>query len=227
MEKKYNYYDYLRYELFEELIPRLLYKGTSEEQNDFFQSLLQGNKHMIHELFQTMCEDDGVPYPYNNVDFETEIFERGGVNILQILLPPCDPEINAILRAYLLYIKWEDRGYIKKYFLIRRFDNGDVFNLYISPDIKGYLCEELTEHIDDMEYEYWRLVRDFTALMVQDMRSAKERKKSRQKAKTGNRRNKDKKDVKECSEDEINPDKETGLEEFIEYIQRIQKKDPE
>ena len=178
MEQKYSYYDYLRQELFEELIPKMLYKGTEEESSRFFQQLFQENKRLVRDMFQTLCEDDGVAYPYHNKDFETEILERGGIHMLQILLPPGDPGISDVLRAYLMYTKKKDGSLIIKYFVIRRFEDGAVFILHITPEMEELLGEELTEHIGDMEYEYWRLVRDFARMMIRDMRSEKRRKKA-------------------------------------------------
>lgn len=172
MEEKYDHYEYLRYELFEELIPRMLYQDTGEEQNDFFQLLLQENGNLIYDMYKTLCEDDGLPCPYKRKDFEAAKFERGGVNILQMLTPRNSPEISGVLRAYLLYMKHGDGGFMKKYFVIRRFQNGNVFNLYITPEAEGVLGEELTGHAGDMEYEYWKLVRDFTRIMIQDMHGA-------------------------------------------------------
>ena len=102
METEYDRYDCLRYELFETLIPAMLYKGTEKERDEFFGFLKQDGKVFIHDMYQTLCEDDSLPYPYENPDFEVRIFERGGVNILQILLPPYNPNINDILRVYLL-----------------------------------------------------------------------------------------------------------------------------
>lgn len=100
MEMEYDRYDCLRYELFEMLIPAMLYKGTEKERDEFFGFLKQDGKIFIHDMYQTLCEDDGLPYPYGNPDFEVKLFERGGVNILQILLPPYNPNINDILRVY-------------------------------------------------------------------------------------------------------------------------------
>lgn len=87
----YDRYDCLRYELFETLIPAMLYKGTEKERDEFFGFLKQDGKTFIHDMYQTLCEDNGLPYPYGKPDFEVRIFERGGVNILQILLPPYNP----------------------------------------------------------------------------------------------------------------------------------------
>lgn len=36
-------------------------------------------------------------------------------------------------------------------------------------NVKGYWGEELTEHNEDMEYEYWRLVRSYLQIIVWDM----------------------------------------------------------
>ena len=36
MEMEYDRYDCLRYELFETLIPAMLYKGTEKERDEFF-----------------------------------------------------------------------------------------------------------------------------------------------------------------------------------------------
>lgn len=51
MEKQYNHYDYLRWELFEKLIPSMLYKGTEEQKEEFFQLLIHDGKNVIHSLY--------------------------------------------------------------------------------------------------------------------------------------------------------------------------------
>lgn len=176
MEQKYTYYDYLRHELFEVLIPRMLYKGTGEENSQFFQLLFRENKQLIRDMFQTLCEDDSVPYPYHDTDFDTEILRRGGIQFLQIVLPPGSPEISDVLRAYLMCATKGDGSPIIKYFVIRRFEDGSVFILNITPEAEELLGEELTEHIGDMEYEYWRLVRDFARMVIRDMRAGTKQK---------------------------------------------------
>lgn len=170
MEKEYDKYDCLRYEIFETLIPVMLYEGTEKEKDDFFGFLMQDGKTLIHDMYQIVCEDDGLPYPYEKKDFEVEILERGGVNILQILLPTYNPNINDILRAYILFTKREDSRYSRRYFVIKRFENGNIFNLYVSSKIEKILGEELTGHSGDMEYEYWKLVYDYAKVMIQEIR---------------------------------------------------------
>ncbi len=173
MEKEYDEYDCLRYELFETLIPVMLYQGTEKERDEFFGFLKQDGKTFVHDMFQSICEDDGLPYPYENSDFQVEVFERGGVNIIQILLPAFNANINSALRAYLLFTKGGDDREKRRYFLIKRFKNGNVFIMYVNPESEQLLGEELTEHADDMEYEYWKLVCDYVKVIIQDMRRNK------------------------------------------------------
>ena len=173
MEMEYDRYDCLRYELFETLIPAMLYKGTEKERDEFFGFLKQDGKIFIHDMYQTLCEDDGLPYPYGKPDFEVEIFERGGVNILQILLPSYNPNISDILRVYLLFTKSDDSRDTRRYFVIKRFKDGKIFILYANPECEKLLGEELTEHTGGMEYEYWRLVRSYAETILLDMRENK------------------------------------------------------
>lgn len=46
VEKEYDGYDCLRFELFETLIPAMLYKGTEKEKNEFFGYLKQDVKYL-------------------------------------------------------------------------------------------------------------------------------------------------------------------------------------
>ena len=55
METEYDRYDCLRYELFETLIPAMLYKGTEKERDEFFGFLKQDGKVFIHDMYQTLC----------------------------------------------------------------------------------------------------------------------------------------------------------------------------
>jgi hypothetical protein len=183
VERDYDGYDCLRYELFETLIPAMLYKGTEKERDEFFGFLKQDGKTIIHDMYQTLCEDDGLPYPYENPDFEVRIFERGGVNIMQIILPSYNPNINDILRAYFLFAKSDDGRDIRRYFLIKRFKNGSIFILNVNPKFEKLLGEELTEHAGDMEYEYWRLVHNYAKIILCDM--CRNKRKNKTKPKSG------------------------------------------
>ena len=171
VEKEYDRYDCLRFELFETLIPAMLYKGTEKEKNEFFGFLKQDGKAFIHAMYQTLCEEDNLPYPHEKAEFEVEVIERRGVNILQILLPPYNPNISDILRAYLLFAKCGDSTDTRRYFVIKRFKNGKIFILYANPEWEQLLGEELTEHTGDMEYEYWKLVRTYAKAILLDMKN--------------------------------------------------------
>lgn len=178
MEKDNNYYDCLQCEFFEVLIPRMLYKGTVEQQEDFFRFLIEKKKAMVQDLYKVFCKSNDLTCPYGDSDFETELFERGGIRFLQIQVPE-HPGSGMILRAYLLFMKGEDGSCIKKYFLIRRLDNGSIFILHITPELKGILGKELTDCGEDMEAEYLELARDFVAYWIQDQRTEKRKKKKK------------------------------------------------
>ena len=61
----------------------------------------------------------------------------------------CQSDISDILRAYLLFTRLQNCSYIKRYFVIKRFKEGNVFNLCIMPEMENLLGEELTEHVED------------------------------------------------------------------------------
>ena len=169
MGKGYCKYDCLRYELFETLLPEMLYRGTEKEKDEFFSSLKQDGKTLIHDMYKIMCEDDGMPYPYGKIEFGVEAFERGGVNILQILLPPYNPNISDILRAYILYMERGDGRGTKRYFVVKRFKDGNVSILYVNAEMEVLLGEDLTGHIGDMEYEYHKLVSDYAKILILEL----------------------------------------------------------
>ena len=169
VNKRYCKYDCLRFELFESLLPQMLYCGAEKEKEEFFSSLEQDGRTLVHDMYKILCEDDGVPYPYEEKDFKVEIFERGGINILQILLPPYNPNINNVLRAYLLYTKYGDGRDTKRYFVIKRFKDGNISILYINAKMEALLGEDLTEHTGDTEYEYKKLVSDYAKILILEL----------------------------------------------------------
>lgn len=163
---RYGRYDYLRYELFEVFFPEMLYRGTDSEKDEFFFFLKEDGKTLIYGMYKIICEEDGIPNPYEKKDFDVRAFERGGVNILQILLPPNDPDIDGIMRAYLLFTKRGDRRRTKRYFVIKRLKDGRSFILYINKKLEVLLGEDLTGHMGDMEYEYYKLVSDYANILT-------------------------------------------------------------
>ena len=100
----YDKYDLLRCEFFEYLLPGLVYGGTQEEQLQLLQSLEDDGSGLIHYLFDKLCKEDGVEYPYTDNDFKVNMIERGGIHYIQICLPGYNPEINDVRRAYIVYL---------------------------------------------------------------------------------------------------------------------------
>ena len=146
----------------------MLYNGTEEEKETFFGLLQEEGDELINEMYQDICISDGLTYPYEKEDFKVEILERGGIRLLQICLPPYNPDINSILRVYFLFSKREVSNCARKYFMIKRFSSGEIFNIYVTSKFEQLLGEELTLHAGDMEYEYWKLVCDYAKVLIQE-----------------------------------------------------------
>lgn len=224
METQYNHYDYLRYELFEMLIPSMLYEGTEEQKEEFFQLLIHDGKNVIRNMYSTMCGDDKLPYPYEKEDFKVNMLERGGIRILQILLPPYNPDISDILRAYLMFTRLQNGSYVKRYFVIKRFKDGSVFNLCITPEMEKLLGEELTEHVGDMEYEYWKLVRDYSRVIFRNDKSKEKQGKAQQAENDESESIENKSDAGKWSMDWGNFDWETVLKKLEMAEKEIEQK---
>lgn len=159
----------VRIELFEMLFPKMIYSGTVEEQDRFFYALKEDGMNLVHDMYESMCEQDKIQYPYEKNDFSVKTLDRGGVGMIQINIPEQNEQMNDVYRAYVLYTNREKKEEDRKYFVIKRFcSTGNVFVFYIDATGEGFLGDELTEHQGDMEYEYWKLVQLYTHLLVQD-----------------------------------------------------------
>ena len=170
--EEFNKYDVLKYELFECLLPGLLYTGTLEEQLSVITELEDEKENLIQQLLGRMCEEDGIEYPFEEDAFRISRYEQGGVHFIEIAIPESDPQINYALRAYILYanerevkerIHW-------RYFLVKKFcEKGHVHILYVTPDREMLLGDELTDRVDDREYERRCLARNFFAVLVREL----------------------------------------------------------
>lgn len=181
---EFTKYDMMRFELFEIWLPTLIYKGTEKQQEDMISYLKNDGTQLIHELFASMCQQDGVPYPYSVVDFSVKHFLCGGIEYIEIDLPAFNPKIHDFKRAYLLMIKDENGKWIKKYYTIRRFVGESQYIMYV--DAKGNVAinEEIDDqYIDDMDHEYWRLANCFFWGYVRDMKEESKKKKRQQRKK--------------------------------------------
>lgn len=169
MTGNYDKYDLLRYEFFEYLLPGLVYGGMQQEQLSLLKALEEIGSEFIHSLFDELCKEDGEEYPYTEKDFKVNLLERGGIHYIQIFLPGYNSKINDVLRAYILYTNDRETNEIVewRYFLIKRFWNGGKIHIwYIAPDDEKYLGDELTDKADEMEYEYWRLARNYMMVLL-------------------------------------------------------------
>lgn len=64
--------------------------------------------------------------------------------------------------------RWDGRG-TKRYFVVKRFKDGNVSILYVNAKMEVLLGEDLTGHIGDMEYEYHKLVSDYAKIFVLEL----------------------------------------------------------
>ena len=165
----YDKYDLLRCEFFEYLLPGLVYGGTQEEQIQLIETLEADGSGLIHDLFDKLCKEDGVEYPYTGNDFKVNVIERGGIHYIQICLPGYNSEINDVLRAYILYTHERKSGKQVhwKYFLVKRFWNGGIINiLYVDHQGERWLEDKVLQDTKDMEYEYQNLAKEYLRMLI-------------------------------------------------------------
>lgn len=165
-ENRFCHLDEVRWEFFEKLLPKLLYGGKEEIRREAFESLKDNGQDFIWSLFRQMCEDDGIECPYEQKDFTVAVFDCHDLHFIQMNLPPYNPDIGDIVRAYILYSDDSDR----LYFVIKHFPEGDTVLLYVSSQLQVWKTGELTEHADDMSYEYRKLAADYQ-MILHDMQS--------------------------------------------------------
>ena len=171
MDSKINYYDTMRMEFFQFLLPRMIYQEAGEERDQFYNLLLTDGDNLLKIMLNDICEQDNQDYPYAEDDFKFETLERGGVSLLEIGLPPSNPNVNDLLRCYVLFMKRDNNISMVKYFAIMRFvKEKAIFILHINENGERFLGDELTGHPDDKEYEYWRLVADYAITVNTDIK---------------------------------------------------------
>lgn len=167
-EDSFSYVDKIRWEFFEKLLPKLLYNENKKVHRKTFDALKNNGQDFIYLILQQMCEEDAVECPFEMKDFKVKNFSRYNVHFIQISLPPYNPNISDIIKAYILYSKDSE----KLYFFIKRFKEGKTFLLYVNSMLQVLKIEELTEYVNDMNYEYWRLAVDYL-MILHDMQPQK------------------------------------------------------
>lgn len=137
MEQDSTNYSYLRSNFFEKQIPPMIYCGSEKERRHFFYQLRDNGRDFIYFLFNMIYADKIPSYSYEKNNFMLDVIHKDDVFMIQILLPAYNPNTDDILRTYLIFDKHNDDIAAKKYFIIKRFSNGQIFIIYISPQLKG------------------------------------------------------------------------------------------
>lgn len=169
---KFDKYNVLKYELFEQLLPEMFYTMKEEERDLFIEELENTSGNEIYDLFNSLCKEDKVNCPYEEKDFAINRFERGGVRFIEMCVPESSAQINHVLRAYILIAHERKNEEIKhmRYFMVKRFfQNGMVHVMYITPDNEVMLGDELTNHMDDKKYEYRTVARNFIMVLLNEL----------------------------------------------------------
>lgn len=168
MEQDSTYYSYLRSNFFEKLIPRIVYYGSERERYRFFQQLRDNGRNFIYYLFNMVYADEIPSYPYEKDNFILDVIQRDNVLIIQLFLPAYNPNADDILRTYLVFDKNNNDILSKKYFVTKRFSNGQNFIIYITPQLKELTLEELTIYEGNMEYEYQILINNYYKILEEE-----------------------------------------------------------
>lgn len=178
-------YDLLKYELFEGLLPGLIYTGSKEEQLALIEELEVSGKNLMQDLFSKLCEQDDIPYPFDEEVFQVSRYEQGGIHFIEIEIPESDPQISHDLRAYILYISEHETKEKNhwRYFIVKRFGSqGYIHILYITPGEEPLLGDELTKHPENREYERRRMARTYLSVLMNESEQLGEGKGSGRKA---------------------------------------------
>ncbi len=152
--------DGLKWELFEELLPKLLYMQNEEREDDFFHVLKERGQNIVYEILRQLCEEDQAECPYEADAFSVSCFSRASLHFIQMNLPPYNPSINDIVRAYIVYSDETE----PLYFLIKHFKEGETFILYVTSDFQVLKADELTRHEEDRNFEYWKLAVNYLTI---------------------------------------------------------------
>lgn len=174
MEKEFDHYEVLKWELFEKLFPKMIYYGGEGERDDFFRSLREDGQRLAFMMFEALCMEDKVDCPYKTEDFQAEAISRGNIGMVKIQPPECSPKSSGILRAYVAYSEKADAPQARLYFFIKRFAGGEAILMYADQKGEALKVEELTGHMGDIEYEYWRVAASYARIICD--RVAKEQK---------------------------------------------------
>lgn len=175
-ELDYNKYDLLKYELFEQLLPSLLYSLDEEKHQVFLDELASDTGNIMYELFTKLCKEDKVECPYHEDDFAIDVVSEGGLDFFIVSIPESSPGINAVLSAYIVTVRERenpDRRHTR-YFYIKKFaDKGMVHVMYVSPSDELLLGDEVTNHVGDRAYECRTIARNLMVVLMDELHLGK------------------------------------------------------
>ena len=169
---KIDKYDMLKYELFELLLPEFLYTVSEEVRNLFLEELESESENLVYDLFYKLCKEDKVPCPYGKDDFAIEKFDKEGILFCVINVPESSAQVNQVLRIYILSAREREKPEVKhvRYFFVKRFCNPDIVHvMYVSPNGEPMLGKELTDHLEDRNYEQRTIAKEFILLLANEM----------------------------------------------------------
>lgn len=167
MKQNSNIVDNIRCYYFENILPHMIYSGNLLEQKSFLDKLRFNGEDFINFTYNFLCQD--IMYLPLNIEykFKVNIIKKSIFNLIQIVLPPHNPKIDDVLRAYLVFYHC-NYTLIEKYFLIKQSSKGKKYIIYINPKIEGFIMEELCTLNDDMDFEYHKLIINCFEIITSD-----------------------------------------------------------
>lgn len=171
MKQKITIDDYIFYYYFEKLLPDKIYSGNLLKQRCTLNELRYGREDYINSSFQYFYQKANLFVSDTEYKFNVDIIEREDIHMIKITLPPQKADIDSILRAYLLFYKYNDEIFIEKYFLIKRLPNGEKYIIYVTSQTELYIMGQLHTQNDDMETEYQGLIIYFHEIISADIKA--------------------------------------------------------
>lgn len=167
MKQQSNILNNIRSYYFEDILPYMIYSGNLLEQKSFLNELRFNGEDFINFTYNFLCKNI-LCLPLNiEYKFKVNIIEKNIFNLIQIVLPPHNPKIDDVLRAYLVFYNC-NYALIEKYFLIRQSSNGKKYIIYINPQIEKSIMGELYVPNDDMDFEYHKLITNCFEIITSD-----------------------------------------------------------
>ena len=164
--------DMLKCELFEQLMADMLYKGPEDARLMFLDELENEADNIVYKMFHKLCVDDGVECPYDEDAFTISRFEDGGIRFIEISVPESSRQSDYVLRAYVLTAHEQENSQRKcwRYFFVKKFREEETMHvIYVSPEGEVMLGSDLTDRINDKDYEHCAVAQDFVMVLLKEL----------------------------------------------------------